>query len=92
MYEGLNATPPLDLASKPLTFTEFDIPISGYFMCMKKSTWKEVGKFRSGILGVDTAISNAIRKAGKKILMINNLYIFHYYRWLEGTKDKSHIK
>lgn len=82
----------LELANKPLTFTEFDIPISGYMMIMKKSTWKEVGGFKDGILGVDTNISNKLRKENKKILMINNLYIYHYYRGLEGIGWKDHIK
>lgn len=81
----------LELVSKPLTFTEFNIPISGYFMCIKKSVLKEVGGFKSGILGVDTNISNKIRRSGRKILMIDNLYMFHYYRALEGTQYKDHI-
>ena len=81
----------LKLESQPLTFTEFNISISGYFMCIKKSVLKEAGGFKSGIIGVDTNISNKIRRLGKKILMINNLYIFHYYRWIEGVRDKSHI-
>lgn len=82
----------LDLASKPLSFKRLKIPISGYVMIFRKETWKEVGGFKSGVLGVDTNFSNKIRKFGYKIAVIENLYYFHYYRALEGTSSKDHIK
>ena len=81
----------LKLAKQPLKYINFDIPISGLVMAFTKRTWKEVGGFRSGIKGVDTTHSNRIRKLGKKIYLVNQLYYFHYYRFNTHIKDVSHI-
>lgn len=83
----------LDLASKPLDCPEIGGDLGGYFMCLKKSTWKDMGGFKTtGILGVDTMASRRIREIGKVTRIINNLYKFHYYRWLEGINSKEHLK
>ena len=67
----------------------------GYLMLMRKSTWllireqvKEWTKEKS-ILGVDTRISKAIRKAGLKSYLMKGIYVLHYYRMKNGEKDKS---
>jgi len=83
----------LELAGQPLSCTEIGGDVGGYFMCLKKSTWKEMGKFHTrGILGIDTRACRAIRRIGKKVRIINNLYKFHYYRWLEGVDYKEHLR
>lgn len=66
--------------------------IGGFFMAVKKSTWKEV-KFdeKIGMLGVDSDFSERILKRGKSVLMMRGLYVFHYYRLLEGRKSKDHL-
>jgi hypothetical protein len=81
----------LKLAKQPLQFIHLNIPISGLVMCFRKSTWKELGGFKSGIIGVDTAWSNKVRRSGKKIYLVNQLYYFHYYRFNTHINDKSHI-
>jgi GT2 family glycosyltransferase len=60
-------------------------------MCFRKQTWKELGGFKSGIIGCDTAWSNKVRRSGKKIYLVNQLYYFHYYRFNTHINDKSHI-
>ncbi len=76
-----------------LQVKEMDRVASGYFMCFTKKTWKEVGGFhRNGILAVDNLFSKAILKKGYKIRIMMDLYAIHYYRMLQGIKDKSHLK
>ena len=82
----------LELAKQPLTFTEINNDIGGYFMCLKKSTAIEIGFKLNKILGVDTKTGRRVRRLGKKILMINNLYKYHYYRYCENIEDTSHLK
>ena len=82
----------LKLVKQPLKFIPFDRPISGMIMIFKKSTWKQVNGFRSGLLGVDTTFSNRIRRAGLKIYLVNQLYFMHYYRLNEGMSHKEHLR
>jgi GT2 family glycosyltransferase len=73
-------------------FKEITRIISGYFMMFKKKTWLEVGGFREeGMLKVDNDFSRKVLQSGKKILLMQMLYCFHYYRMLEGWQDKSHL-
>lgn len=73
--------------------------ISGHFMLFQKKTWREVNGFpevsrrpnRPNLLGVDNRFSNRILKSGKKIALIENLYVFHVYRLLQGVRNKSHL-
>lgn len=81
----------LELAKQPLTFTEVNNDIGGYFMCLKKATINEIGFKLNGILGVDTKTCRRVKRLGKKVLMINNLYKYHYYRALEGADYKEHL-
>jgi len=68
-------------------------PISGIMMCIKKSTWRNFPFAGSGILQVDNDISRRLIKAGKKILIMEGVYLFHYYRLLEGGRSfKQHLK
>lgn len=64
-----------------------------YFFGFKKSTWNEI-KFDEniGILGVDSDFSERVLKSGRTIVLMCGLYVFHYYRLLEGRKNKKHLK
>jgi hypothetical protein len=76
---------------------EINDHIAGHLMCLKKKTWKlirpQLLKVLDGanLLGVDTQISNAIRSQGKKILLMRGIYLFHYYRFVEGKSYKKHL-
>lgn len=72
--------------------TEIKAPISGFLMVIKKDTWNKI-KFPEGrgCLGVDNLFSNAIARAGMKILLMDSIYVWHTYRLKNGTKDKSHL-
>ena len=64
-------------------------------MLMRKSTWllirEQVAAWTNdkNILGVDTRISKAIRKAGLKTYLMKGMYLLHYYRMKNGEKDKT---
>lgn len=72
--------------------TELKKFISGYIMIFKKSTWTKVNGFSEGIIGVDNRFSHRILKANMKVMIIESLYIFHYYRLHTNVKDKSHLR
>ncbi len=73
---------------------EIPNPISGHLMLFKKSTWTSIGGFPEGrgILSVDNTFSNRMARNGFKIVCMDGVYLFHYYRFCEGIKDKSHLK
>jgi len=65
--------------------------ISGVMMIIQKKTWKEF-RFGDGLLGVDNDISKRMLKAGKQILLIESIYLMHYYRLAEGRTFTEHLK
>ena len=74
--------------SKNLTIKHSKSKIAGYLMLMKKSTWLqirdlvriEVNERGKKILGVDTAISRAVLKIKKDIIVMRAVYILHLFR------------
>lgn len=68
--------------------------ISGFLMMISKETWNKI-KFSEDkkCLGVDNDYSDRILDAGKVILRMDGLYVFHLYRMgmPGGTKDKTHL-
>jgi len=69
--------------------------VSGFFMAIKKKTWREVGKFPempNRILDIDGLFSNKILQAGKYIYIMRGMYKLHYYRMAEGPKYKDHLR
>ena len=83
-----------------LQVKELDRRIAGHLMMIKKSTWKlirpEVQKRVAAkgkkILGVDTQISNVIRQKGLKILLMRDVYLFHFLRFDKGYNHTSHLQ
>ena len=73
---------------------EIPNPISGHLMLFKKATWEAVGGFpeERGILSVDNTFSNRMVRNGYKIMVMEGVYAFHYYRLLEGKQNKDHLK
>lgn len=75
-----------------LTFTEINHVISGFLMLISKKTWNQIKFIEDGqCLGVDNWYSHQILKAGKKILRMDRLVVWHSYR-LKDIKDKSHLR
>ncbi|HTD94611.1 MAG TPA: hypothetical protein VK644_12385 [Chitinophagaceae bacterium] len=66
--------------------------ISGFLMVIPKSLWQEHPFDDNGAcLGVDTYYGRKIRAAGKQILRMDALYVFHAYRLLQGIGNKTHL-
>ncbi len=80
-----------------LQVKEINSHISGHLMCIKKSTWSlirpQLLKVCDGanLLGVDTQITNQLLGHGIKIRLMRGIYLFHYYRFVEGKKFKAHL-
>ncbi len=77
-----------------LDVSPIENPISGHLMLFKKSTWESVGGFpeNRGILSVDNTFSNRIVRKGYNILMMEGVYLFHFYRMDKSIFDKDHLK
>lgn len=70
--------------------------ISGIMMGFTYKTWKEVGGFSehpNEILKVDNRFSRKVLNAGKTILMMEGVYLLHYYRLHQPNprKAKKHL-
>jgi GT2 family glycosyltransferase len=84
-----------ELSEKEISANIIERKIAGHIMIIKKSVWKKVrAKAKTkvqqkskNILGVDTEISKAILQAGYPIRRMNTIYMFHYFRMLDGKKD-----
>lgn len=74
---------------QPAYLTRATFPISGVLMCLSKQTWKTMGKFKPGFLGVDNRAHRDILAIGKEVYIITNLYVYHWYR---GDGDMSHLE
>jgi len=78
------------LIKKPNTIKHLTFPISGFCMLFKVRTWFDLGGFEDGIF-VDGKFSQKALHSGKKIALMENIYLFHYYRLLEGKQYKGHL-
>lgn len=58
---------------------ELDSPISGVVMVIKKQVWNTHG-FKDGFLGVDNDMCCRLIKAGKKVYIMEGVYVYHWYR------------
>lgn len=54
--------------------------ISGVLMCLSKRTWLDMGKFKSGFLGVDNRAHKDIAALGRSVYILPGLYLYHWYR------------
>jgi hypothetical protein len=77
--------------------TEINRRVAGHLMVIQKKTWSLIRNDvfykaqNKNILGVDTKISWAIVDSGLKILLIRELYLFHYLRLKEGFEFTDHL-
>jgi len=64
--------------------------LSGFCFILKKSSWKTIGGFKEGMLGVDNDLHRKLQKHGLKFLLIEGLYLYHWYRNGDAN-EKSHL-
>lgn len=77
---------------KDISLTPF---ISGHFILFPKWLWNKV-KFmektnQGTFLGIDNNFFHHVRVKGYKIGLIEDLYMFHYYRLKEGRDYNKHL-
>jgi GT2 family glycosyltransferase len=68
--------------------------ISGLMMAIKKSTWdkQRFPERDDKILNVDHVICRQIMDAGKKIYIMQGVYMLHVYRVVEGRQYTKHLR
>lgn len=54
--------------------------ISGIMILTSKKAWEKSGGFKDGFLSVDNDYDAKIRRAGFKTLILEGVYIYHWYR------------
>lgn len=62
--------------------------VSGVVMCLSVETWEAMGYFRDGFFGVDNEAHKAVRRIGKRVLLLPGLYVYHWYR-ADGVGHKN---
>lgn len=66
-------------------------PMSGVLMLIKKAAWFYSNRFKEGgMLGIDNSIHYAIRNEGRKVGLMEGVYVQHYYRG--GSGNNNHLK
>lgn len=70
--------------------------MSGVVIIIRKSTWKKIGGFKQGMLGVDNDLHQKLRKHKEKLYLIKGLYVYHWYSNhnmnLVKKRDTSHLR
>ena len=62
--------------------------MAGMMMLIPKKIWQDVGGFdENGILGVDNFFHQKLQKFGKKVLVMEGIYVYHWYR-ADGNGSK----
>ena len=65
---------------------------SGVLMVVPKKLWNEVPFIENqGALGIDSQFRIDLHKTGKKVYIMEGLFIFHAYRILNGITYKQHL-
>jgi GT2 family glycosyltransferase len=54
--------------------------IGGVLMCLSKRAWREVGGFVDGMLCVDHQMHFALRAVGRRVYLLESLYVYHLRR------------
>ena len=62
--------------------------LSGVVILISKKTWKEIGGFSDGFLGVDNKLHQDCSHSGIKVGLMKGVYVYHWYR---GDGDVEHL-
>jgi len=63
--------------------------MSGVVILLSKKTWRRLGEFADGFLGVDNAIHQAARDRGYRVYLMEGVYVYHWYRADEDSPSRS---
>jgi len=78
----------------PLRFSMLNYKVSGFLMCINKKVWEALGGFSETgeALGVDTDFCSRLLERKFKIYRMNQVYVWHTYRLIQGIDNKEHLK
>ncbi len=65
-----------------------DSPVSGVVILIKKQVWNDY-RFDNGFLAVDNKMCWKLIDAGKKVYIMEGVYVYHWYR---GDGNRDHLK
>lgn len=54
--------------------------MSGVVILLSKRTWRLLGGFRDGFLGVDNHLHQTARDKGLRVYLMRGVYVYHWYR------------
>lgn len=80
-----------------MELTDLNRRVTGHLMVIKKQTWLDIRESAKQatssrtILGIDTSICNQVLAAGGRIVLMRGIYVFHYYRHMEGRSYRNHL-
>lgn len=73
--------------------TQLQSLTSGFLMLISKSMWMNHKFVENGkCLAVDNEFAKSLYAAGKKVIRMDGLYVFHNYRLGKNRFDTSHLK
>jgi GT2 family glycosyltransferase/tetratricopeptide (TPR) repeat protein len=63
-----------------LTDVTMESLMSGVVILLSKRTWRLLGGFTSGFLGVDNRLHERARQLGARVFLMEGVYVYHWYR------------
>ena len=57
----------------------------GVLFAVSKAAWREAGGFADGMLCVDHSLHFGLRRAGRRVYLLDGLYVYHRRRAFVGT-------
>lgn len=73
--------------------TALNMLTSGFLMVLSKATWQQHKFDETGkCLGIDNNFAQQLLSAGKSILRMDGIYVFHTYRLGKNRYDTKHLK
>lgn len=85
-----------ELSKRPNAYRDMQTVLPGFFWLFPKKTWIKHKFDEKPIIykgsSFDARWSYLLLRDKMKMLMIENLYVFHYYRLHKDIRDTSHLK
>lgn len=64
----------------------------GVMFAISKTAWREAGGFADGLGCVDHSIHFGLQRAGRKVYLIEGLYVYHWRHWGEADPTSQFPK
>lgn len=64
----------------------------GVMFAISKTAWREAGGFADGLGCVDHSIHFGLQRIGRKVYLLEGVYVFHWRHWGEPDPTSQHPK